>query len=635
MSIREIIFRFHKSIHNSREKFFTPQLRFRNFVSQRPSLDFDLRFSDTIQSHDWEIFGRRITLNGQIDFHKDIFSGKNFPITFSKTIDIRSDKFGSAKVVWEINRLQFLIPLVLKYKISGSSIYLEQFVSILKSWDQQNPYLKGVNWYSNIEINIRLINWYWCWLLLQGDPLWEENEEYIGFRKKIWLPLIYKHCCFSYRNPSYYSSANNHLVAEYAGLFIASTLWKFPESEKWLRESRKGLEREIQRQHSENGINKEEAAEYIQFITDFFLLAFIAGRHCSIAFSTEFEKKLETICTYINNFLDCNNNFPKYGDEDDGRVIVPDGNIHANNFISILNTATFLFNRPDFKRQGSAWDVKSTLLTAHIKNAKEIWSGYDFHAISKSIFYAQEGHFIFRTQPVQGREIYAHFDAAQLGYLSIAAHGHADALSLLLHIDGYPFLVDPGTYTYHTHKIWRKYFVSTLAHNTITVNGYDQATLAGPTLWVNHYDVTVHNASTSVTSDLAEASHNGYKKLGVSHKRSINFDKKNNNFLITDVINARNKFNLRLQMPFHLDPAVIVTINDDGVYTLRRPETNASVELHCDPSLKWTLIKANDTEPLGWFSPSFMKKEKSSVILGESNFNHSSIPLKTFIKIII
>jgi hypothetical protein len=43
-------------------------------------------------------------------------------------------------------------------------------------------------------------------------------------------------------------------------------------------------------------------------------------------------------------------------------------------------------------------------------------------------------------------------DAAPLGFLSIAAHGHADALSFILHVDGSPILVDPGMFTYHTHK---------------------------------------------------------------------------------------------------------------------------------------------------------------------------------------
>ena len=49
--------------------------------------------------------------------------------------------------------------------------------------------------------------------------------------------------------------------------------------------AQKGLEKEMLEQHS-SGINKEEAAEYIQFITDFFLLPYIVGERTEQPFST-------------------------------------------------------------------------------------------------------------------------------------------------------------------------------------------------------------------------------------------------------------------------------------------------------------------------------------------------------------
>ena len=48
------------------------------------------------------------------------------------------------------------------------------------------------------------------------------------------------------------------------------------------------------------------------------------------------------------------------------------------------------------------------------------------------------------------------------GYLSLAAHGHADALALVLSLGGRPVLIDPGTYAYHTQRRWRDYFAGPL-----------------------------------------------------------------------------------------------------------------------------------------------------------------------------
>ena len=64
------------------------------------------------------------------------------------------------KYIWEINRLQFLVPLAISYSKNKDEKTLQKFVEIISFWNKENPYLIGVNWYSNIEVNIRLIIWF-------------------------------------------------------------------------------------------------------------------------------------------------------------------------------------------------------------------------------------------------------------------------------------------------------------------------------------------------------------------------------------------------------------------------------------------------------------------------------------------
>ncbi len=631
MNLRELLYRAGQIQRRSLEKMFSSKPVYRYVTVNK--VNFDFSFSELMIRGQFLVFGHPITINDKMDFHKDVFSGKRFPLSFSKSIDIRTDRFGSAKAVWEVNRLQFLIPLLTDYKITKDRKKLDLFVSIVTSWNEQNPYLKGINWYSNIEVSLRLINWYWCWILLEKDEAWQREEKYKSFREKTWLPLIYSHCVYSSKNPSFHSSANNSLIAEYAGLFIASTLWKFEESSLWLKRSRRGLEREMLKQHSENGINKEEAAGHIQFVTDLFLLSYIAAEHSGIAFSSRYTNGLKAICTYINNLLDMNGNCPKYGDEDDGRVILPDGNVEGNNFLSILNTAAVLFSRPELKRSTAAWDMKSHLLTTRF-NGKSVWEQFRYHrSPSRSVFYEREGHFILRKHQDNDKEVYCHFDAAPLGYLSIAAHGHADALSVIIHIDGYPFLVDPGTYAYHTHAEWRKYFVSTLAHNTVTINNSDQAQLSGPTLWLRHYRSSILKTKTNDEYDIVSATHNGYRKDKIDHTRNIVFNKEKDYLKISDTIQSR-KTGYSIRIPFHLHPEVYVMKMSDNSYILGRKETASTLELTFDPLIDSKAIQASDNETLGWYSPSFMKKEKSTVIMGDHVSNEESLTIITYIKVI-
>jgi hypothetical protein len=568
----------------------------------------------------FDFFGLSINLKEQIDWHKDITFDSKFPLTFSKSIDTRSNVHGNAKIVWEFNRLQFLLPLAAKFSASKAPEDLDRFIAILNSWITENPYLKGVNWYSNIEVNIRLIVWYFCWQILWQTREAADNQTLREFTEKQWLPSIYEHCVYSYNNPSKYSSANNHLISEYAGLFVASSLWPFNQANKWRIYAQKGLEKEIILQHSKNGVNKEEAAEYIQFITDFFLIPYAVGKAHDTPFTEEYEKALYNIITYIYNLLDKKGNYCKYGDEDDGKVLVTSPDPHFNSFQSILTSGAVIFNNSDFKVAGKNYDFKNFLLWG--SNGLQKFN--ELKAIStpkKSIFLEEEGHFIFRKETDQS-EIYMHFDVAPLGFLSIAAHGHADSLAFNLTVDGCPFIIDSGTYTYYSSPKWRKYFLSTIAHNTLCIDYKDQAYLAGPTMWLNHYTSEVLKTETGNKVELVSGRHNGYKDIGCIHTRTIIFNKENESFKIEDEVEVTAGTHI-IKMPFHIHPEVTIEKDGENEWILTTPACTKKIKLQLDPKYVFGVIRGEMNPPLGWYSPSFVVKQPCAVIIGTSTIKQT------------
>lgn len=568
---------------------------------------FDYTFPDSIN-----IFGKPFSYFREgIEWHKDIFSGECFPRSFSKNINIRSNQSLSAKNVWEINRLQFLPHIAFNYKKTGDEVYLQKFMSLMDSWIENNPYLIGVNWYSNIEINIRLINWFICWQVLDADQLCKKNPEFKLFVEEKWLPVIHLHCIYSYKNPSKFSSSNNHLIAEYSGLFVASSLWVFNESHKWLAYSRKGLEKEIRRQHSE-GINREEAAEYIQFITDFFLFPYLIALRTGNHFSKGYQDTLNEILLYIRNFIDCKGNFPKYGDEDDGRCFILDVDERFNNFESLLVSAAIIFNDMQFKRKTGIFDLKNLFLFGN--EGKKLFDNLPtYSSTTKSVFYKEQGHFIFKKSEGE-KEIYLHFDAAPLGFLSIAAHGHADALSFILHIEGHPFFIDSGTYTYHTEPEWRDYFIGTLAHNTVRINRKNQALNGGSTLWLNHYKPSVLSVKRNAQTESVRASHDGFEKEGVSHIREIIFDRDKSEFTILDTLHLKKEASVEVEIPFHLHPGVSIETIYPNIFSISS-NTGERLEFAVDKKL-FPVVETGKVSPeiLGWYSDSFCKKTPANVI---------------------
>jgi len=554
---------------------------------------------------DYPIFDKTVDVFKPVRWHLDLSTGREFPKSFAHKIDIRSDKYGSAKHVWEVNRMQFMLHIAMLYKNSGNEKYLDLFRYHLASWKNENPYMVGVNWYSNIEVNLRLICWYFCWQVLDVDGVCADiakEPTFKEFVRDVWRPLIYEHAEYSYNHPSLCSSANNHLISEYAGLFVAACGWDIPNRKARLEYAKAGLEREILTQNTAEGVNREEAAEYIQFIDDFFLIAAVVGRRAGVEFSETYNKRLHSMADYMNAMLDCNCNYPMYGDGDDGFVLRPDSGGHLNNFKSLLSSFAVYFDDASFKRAGVMWDEKNELLFGYEGRKKFLMlptvnAGF---LTDGNRFFPESGHFIFRrAEGIAGSgfcETYLHFDAAPLGFLSIAAHAHADALSFILHVDGFPVVVDPGTFTYHTQKDLRAYFVSTIAHNTVCVNGKNQANQAGPTMWLNHYKAKV--VSCDEKSGEVVATHNGYASDGVTHMRKIQFNRDKNEFMIVDTLRCEKV--ATVEIPFHLHPETTVRL-DGRMVALDVPGARR-VMIELDEKLTYTV--RDD----GWYSEHFGEK---------------------------
>ncbi len=613
MSVQEVGYRVKNSLKKKLDNWNKAEFCPSGKISEYPKPILYLpEITHPITLKEYSIFGITLPIDETINWHLDITNNTEFPKDFSFSIDTRTGKNGNVKVVWEINRLQFLSAICLQYDHSQDSKYLDQFMNIIISWKDANPYLRGVNWYSNIEVNLRILNWFLCWEILQVDNLVLQNKKFKDFVEKIWLPLIELHGMHSARYESKYSSSNNHLIAEASGLFVVGSYWSFKESPKWRKKGKNILEKEIKRQHSAEGINKEEASEYIQFITDFFLIPYIVGQRTGDNFSATFKNTLKNIFEYIFHLMDISGNVPYYGDDDDGKVFWLDFNHSVNNFQSLLTSGAILFNDSRFKSKGTIFDLKNQILFGP-EGAEKFNKIRTQEKPLETKIYKNEGHFFIKKGDSK-REIYLHVDIAPLGYLSIAAHGHADALSFFLNIDGKPYIIDPGTYTYHSHPEWREYFKGTIAHNTVRVDGLNQSTNGGPCLWLDHYSAKLLYLDDKNKNKIElKGRHNGYEKLGITHIRSYTFDKEKDLITILDEISSEADTIHRYEVPIHLHPNIELSQLSAHQFEICHPG-HRTVRIVIDENLTSTLVNGAENPILGWYSPSFLRKQPTTVI---------------------
>jgi hypothetical protein len=194
-------------------------------------------------------------------------------------------------------------------------------------------------------------------------------------------------------------------------------------------------------------------------------------------------------------------------------------------------------------------------------------------------------------------------DVGPLGYLSIAAHGHADALSVTVTAEGRELVGDPGTGSYYAEPAWRGAFRGTRMHATVTVDDEDQSVPGGPFLWVRHAATTVR--SVDLERGIVEAEHDGYRRLAepVTHRRYVVAPPDRHSVLVVDLLTGEGAHRVRTSWPLHPGLAARTAGTTHLVSRDGRPvlQVATAATAQAEP---WA-VRGDEQARLGWWSSRF------------------------------
>ncbi len=569
-----------------------------------------LAAAERIAAGKLDVFALRdIDLDSPPRWNRDPKTGVEAPLAFGKLLDYRDpQRVGDIKYLWELNRHLHLVTLAQAYALSGDVRYFKVIRQHLESWFAACPYRMGPNWSSALEAAIRLINWAVTWQLLGAarSPLFE-NAEGARLRRR-WLESIYQHSQFVQGYFSLHSSANNHLIGEAAGLFVAALTWPhWPGVRAWLPAAKAILEREALLQNAPDGVNREQAASYQQFELDLLLLPLLAGKANGQKFSAAFESRVEAMMEYLASIMDVGGNIPMFGDSDDARVVKFAQNGEHCPYRSLLAIGAIQFRRGDFKAKAGRLDDKTRWLFGEGADAAFQELDIDGAQLPVRRAFPEGGHYILGCDFETENEIRLVADAGPLGYQTIAAHGHADALAFTLSVGGKEFLIDPGTYAYHTRGPWRQYFRGTAAHNTLRVDGQDQSQSGGNFMWLKKARAGCSLWSSTPESDWFEGWQDGYLRLPdpVMHQRRIALDKAARGVVIEDSLRMAGEHDIELF--FHCSERCRVDPLPDG-YALSQGKRTLSLRLPQIEAASSQIFCGSIAPILGWVSRRFDDK---------------------------
>jgi hypothetical protein len=502
--------------------------------------------AERICRHRFDLLGYRdLDYGTEIDWHADRVHGKRAPRQpFHSIRYLDFEQAGDVKVTWELNRHQQLVTLAKAYRLSGNEKFAAELFDQWKHWWRENPYPIGVNWSSSLEAAFRSLSWLWVYFLLKDSKV--DPAVSPAFRAD-WLRALGISGRHIERYLSTYFSPNTHLLGEGVALFFIGTLCpELKSAADWKQRGWKIVLEESERQVQSDGLHFEQSVYYHVYALDFFLHARILASRNGISIPKQFDrtliKMLDALCLLGRAGVP-----PRLGDDDGGRLFDPQRNC-GEHLLDPLSTGAVLFQRGDFKFL--AGDVREETLWLLGPDAAarfdELFStepSRESVALSSSGLYLMAG-----SNPGQQLVI----DAGRQG-TGTAGHGHADALSVCISRNGHNLLIDPGTCEYVGEGPERNNFRGTVAHNTMRVDGLDQADPQNPFAWRNLPTTTVERWITGETFDYFVGNHDGYQRLSspVVHRRFI-FSLKPGLVLIRDVAEGRGEHHLEIF--WHLAP---------------------------------------------------------------------------------
>lgn len=420
---------------------------------------------------------------------------------------------------WQLSRHSAWLSLSQAFRDTGDEKYAAEFVSELKSWvhDCPVPVVRA----SNVP--------YSRWRTIEGGirtgSVWP--DVFFGFLgAKSFddeaLTLMLKSFAEHGRYLTQFYTHGNWLTMEANGLYHVGALFpEFKDAKLWRETAIGRLDRELGIQVYPDGAQTELAPSYHGVALDNFLgpVNLVALTGCQLP--ADYLAKIEKMFAYYLDVMEPNRTMPPLNDSGAGSVM------------GFLNRGAQLFPA----RQDFLW-----IATDGAQGKAPAYTSHEFP-------YA--GQFIMRGG-WERDALWLCMEGGPYGF----GHQHEDKLGVILTAFGKPLLVEGGVYTYDASD-WRRYVLSSRAHNLIMIDGKDQARRRSPSAsWVVQKPLP-HLWESSDEIDHAAATYDeGWGPSGAllaRHTRNVWFFKKLGCFVIADDLEPTDAQEHTYEALFHLN----------------------------------------------------------------------------------
>ncbi|MBY8874831.1 heparinase II/III-family protein [Micromonospora sp. PLK6-60] len=404
-------------------------------------------------------FGRRVATGLSVPWSTDPLTGRRWPEREPWwRIDIRSEaRLSDVKHTWEVARHRDLVVLARAARIDPDGPWLDGLTGLLRSWCEQSPAERGVNWYSSLELALRAIAWSQVLELtgerLPGDLVAAMESLLLASARHLTVELPY----------TLSSMRNNHMLGDALGLIVLSRMFPSARGARWwARTGERMFAAQLRRHMAPDGRMIEDSLSYHRFVLEMLIVRVLLGGAPSGV-----RRDLHAASLHLARLGVFDGDVPQYGDWDEGRVLAS---------------------------SGDPLDVAGSVALGLVLSGEHVPARWyaDFDELA---WYAPapppEGDVTsaVRTPPVTTSGGIARVERGPWRvWFKVdggPSHGHADLTSVWVRHDGNWLIADPGTGTYNGPLEVRNGLRTSAAHPVRRPDGRDQLVPHRAFRWLN------------------------------------------------------------------------------------------------------------------------------------------------------
>lgn len=417
-----------------------------------------------------------------------------------------SDDYGDLKFILEPSRFLFVYPLARAYAITGDDRFAEAFWTALEDWARHSPPMSGPLWICGQESSLRIL------ALSFGLYAFLRSLATTSNRAAQLLSIIAAHAWRTEQTIGYArSQRSNHLFSEAVALWTAGILYpELRDAVRWRKLGATLLSEAVADQITPQGAFQQHSFNYQRMVLHLLLWTLRLAEIHQVALDPEIRTRTSACLDFLSTFVDRKSvRAPNYG-SNDGTNILPLSTCEYSDYRPLLQLGASVLGQQS-KLGSGPWDEPSIWI-GNAASAARAAAPARPHAANSGYFriggensWAMVRAGFYTRRPVQ-----------------------ADQLHVDLWHDGVNIACDAGTYLYNGDPPWNNGLAGTAVHNTVMVDGQDQMSRAGRFLWLDwaqasgrSFSTSPERPSASESLDSFEREHNGYRRLGVTHRRAV------------------------------------------------------------------------------------------------------------------